>query len=59
MMTLVTYFPVCFAVSFVCTAVKESDDSAIGKATLKLFAYIVFGILAFAIVVQLVTALLG
>ena len=59
MISTITFFPLCFAVAFVCTAVKETDKDVIIKATGKLFACIVGGIFLFAVVVQLLTALLG
>ncbi|MDF1665188.1 MAG: hypothetical protein P1V97_25725 [Planctomycetota bacterium] len=59
MSSILTFFPLCYAVAFVCTAVKESDRDLILAASLKLFLYIVGGIAAFALVVQLLTALLG
>ena len=59
MSSILTFVPLCYVVAFVCTAVKESDKDMILQASLKLFFYIVGGIATFAIVVQLLTALLG
>jgi hypothetical protein len=59
MLSTLSFFPVCYVVAFVCTAVKETDKDLILKGSLKLFGYIVAGIFAFGLVVSLITALLG
>lgn len=59
MSSILTFFPLCYAVAFVCTAVKESDRDLILAGSLKLFFYIIGGIATFAVVVQLLTAILG
>jgi len=58
MALLLTFFPLCFVVAFVCTAVKETDRSRIISGTGRLFTTIVGGILGFAIVVESLTLLL-
>lgn len=59
MTSVLTFFPLCASVAFVCTAVKEPDDEQIAGNAARLFAYISGGILAFVVVVQGLTAMLG
>ena len=37
---LLTFFPLVFAVAFVCTAVKDYDQQRIMRNTWRLFAYL-------------------
>ena len=49
----------CLATAFVCTAVKEDEDHRLALGTGRLFGVMGGGILAFAVVVQVLTVLAG
>jgi hypothetical protein len=53
----VTFVVVCGVTAFVCTAVKEDEDAHLWRSAGRLFGFMVGGIAAFAVVVQVVTLL--
>jgi len=56
---LLTFLLVCLATSFVCTAIKEDEDERLALGALRLLGVMGGGIVAFALVVQLLTSWAG
>ena len=50
-----TFAVVCLVTSFVCTAVKEDEDRRLAWGTARLFGVIAGGIVAFGLLVQVLT----
>jgi hypothetical protein len=55
--TALSFLIVCLATAFVCTAIKEDEDHALGTG--RLFGVMGGGIVGFAVVVQVLTLLAG
>lgn len=58
-MTLVSYFFVCAATAFVCTAVKEDEPEQLAMSTGRLVFFLAGGIALFGVVIQIFTLLAG
>jgi hypothetical protein len=57
--SLAAFVPVCLVTSLVCTALKEEEPRRLAAGTGRLFSVLAAGLVAFGLVVQLLTVILG